>query len=167
MKELKLKELEKSFEEGIINKEEYEKKKVEIEAMPEKKTEEKKESEYVKLRTDKTLIVAAVIVILVFALILGLKYITPKPPETIDELHELNLKGKLKPEQGYLYRDVYSFVKSFLFLCFPSFQSSILPSWMRKENSPYSIPLAIARRSSASIASISNFSCSSIVIIAY
>lgn len=105
-----LKDLKKSLENGLISKEEYSKKKKEIEAMPKKKTEEKKE-EYVKLRTDKTLIVAVVIVVLIFALILGLKYITPKPPETIDELHEWNLKGRLNSEQGYLYRDVYSFVK--------------------------------------------------------
>ena len=32
-------------------------------------------------------------------------------PQTIDDLHALNLKGKLKDDQGYLYKGVYSFVK--------------------------------------------------------
>ncbi|MDP6138751.1 MAG: hypothetical protein QGI89_01450 [Candidatus Woesearchaeota archaeon] len=112
MREVKLKKLEELFEAGLISKKEYEKKKKEIEDMPEEKTEEKKEEvEDVKLKSDKTLIVGAIIIILLFAAVFGLRHLTPEEqPKTIDELHELNLKGKLKPEQGYLYKDVYSFV---------------------------------------------------------
>jgi len=112
MKEIKLKELEKSFEEGLISKKEYEKNKKEIEAMPEQKREEAKEEvKEVKLKSDKILIIGAITLILIFAVILGSGYFNQELPETIDELHELNLKGKLKPEQGYLYNDIYSFVK--------------------------------------------------------
>lgn len=107
-----LKDLNKSLEKGLISKEEYNKKKKEIEVMPEEKTREIKENaKGVKLKSDRILIVAVFVVVLIFAVILGSKNSTPDSPETIDELHELNLKGKLNPEQGYLYRDVYSFVK--------------------------------------------------------
>ena len=107
-----LKDLDKSLEEGLISKEEYNKKKKEIEAIPDVKTREIKENaKGVKLKSDRILIVAVFVVVLIFAVILGSKNSTPDTPETIDELHELNLKGELKPEQGYLYKGVYSFVK--------------------------------------------------------
>jgi hypothetical protein len=113
MKQTKLKDLEINLEDGIITKEEYNAKKKEIEEMPEPKIEEQNEElEEVKLKADRILIVGAAIIILLFAVIFGLKYLTPdEQPKTIDEMHELNLKGKLKAEQGYLYNDVYSFVK--------------------------------------------------------
>ena len=41
MKDIKLKKLEESFEEGVISREEYEKKKKEIKEMPEKKKKNK------------------------------------------------------------------------------------------------------------------------------
>ena len=114
MKEVKLKELEKSLEEGLISGEEYEKNKKELEEMPEQKRAEeevKEEGKEVKLKSDKVLIIGTVILVLVFAAILGSRYFNQELPETIDDLHELNLKGKLNPEHGYLYNDVYSFVK--------------------------------------------------------
>ena len=111
MKHLKLKELDKSLEDGIISKKEYEKKKKEIEEMPEEKIEEKEEVKGVKLKSDRILIVGVIIIVLLFGIVFGLRYFTQEQPETIDDLHELNLKGKLKEEQGYLYKDVYSFVK--------------------------------------------------------
>ncbi|MBU3901694.1 hypothetical protein KKF25_03560, partial [Patescibacteria group bacterium] len=46
-----------------------------------------------------------------FAVVFGLRYFNQEQPKTIDDLHGLNLEGKLKDEQGYLYKDVYSFVK--------------------------------------------------------
>ena len=114
MKEAKLKELEKSLEEGLISPEEYEKNKKELEEMPEQKRveeEEEEEVKEVKLKSDKVLIIGTLVLVLVFAAIFGSRYLDQELPETIDELHELNLKGKLNPEQGYLYNDVYSFVK--------------------------------------------------------
>ncbi|MBW2976626.1 hypothetical protein KY347_04225 [Candidatus Woesearchaeota archaeon] len=113
MKEKKLRELEENLEEGIISKEEYEKKRKEIEDMPEQKAEEANEEkkEDIKLKSDKALIIGAVLIILLFISVFGLRYFAQEKPETIDDLHKLNLKGKLKPEQGYLYDGVYSFVK--------------------------------------------------------
>jgi len=113
MKEIKLKHIEKSFDEGLINEDEYEKKKKEIEEMPEEKKEEikEKEQEEPKLKSDKILIIGIVILIALFAAFFGYRFLIEEPPKTIDELHEWNLKGKLKPEQGYMYNDVYSFVK--------------------------------------------------------
>jgi len=111
MKEIKLRELEKSYESGIINKEEYEKKKKELESMPTERSEEKDEEKDVKFKSDKILIYGLVLLAVIFISLFSLRFFTQEQPETIDELHELNLKGKLKPEQGYLYNDVYSFVK--------------------------------------------------------
>lgn len=38
-------------------------------------------------------------------------YKSHQRPLTIEELHDLNFKGKLKKEQGYVYKGVYSFVR--------------------------------------------------------
>ncbi len=112
MKDIKLKKLEESFESGIISKEEYEKQKEDIEEMPEPKKEEvKEEVKEARLKSDRTLIVVVILLILMFIGIFSLRYFTQEKPQTIDDLHELNLKGKLKEEQGYIYNDVYSFVK--------------------------------------------------------
>ncbi|MBI2522933.1 hypothetical protein HYW19_00935 [Candidatus Woesearchaeota archaeon] len=113
MKHVELKKLQESYERGIITTEEYEKKKKEIDEMPEEKQEESKEEEAkeVKLKSDRTLIIGAIIILLLFGTIFGLRYFKQERPQTIDELHELNFKGKLKKDQGYLYDGVYSFVK--------------------------------------------------------
>ena len=80
--------------------------------MPEEKVEEAKEDvKETILKSDKVLIIGVVLIILLFIAVFGLKYFTKEQPQTIEELHKLNLKGKLKPEQGYLYNGVYSFVK--------------------------------------------------------
>jgi hypothetical protein len=111
MKEIKQKKLEESFESGAITNEEYEKQKKEIESMPEEKREEPEEEvKEAKLKSDKILIIGVLGLVLILAAIFGLSYFNQELPETIDELHELNLKGKLKSDQGYIY-DVYSFVK--------------------------------------------------------
>jgi len=115
MKQTRLKELEESFESKLISKEEYEKKKKEIEEISEENIEEFKESEdemkEPKLKSDKVLIIGVVLIIMLFIAVFGVRYFTQEKPETIDDLHALNLKGKLKPEQGYLYKGAYSFVK--------------------------------------------------------
>ena len=69
------------------------------------KEEEKKTS-------DKILIWSIAIIIALTLILVGSRYITQKKevPLTIDEMHQLNIKGKLPPEQGYLYNDAYSFV---------------------------------------------------------
>ncbi len=112
MKNIKLKKLQEIHERGLITTEEFEKKKKEIEEMPEERQEESKgEAKEVKLKSDKTLIVTVIIIILLFGTIFGLRNFGQERPKTIDELHELNLKGKLKKDEGYLHNGVYSFVK--------------------------------------------------------
>jgi len=112
MKDLKIKKLRESFEEGVISKEEFEKKKKEIEDAPEEtKKDEEKEEEEPRFKSDKVLIIAIVIVVLLFAAVFGVKFLTKEMPQTIEELHLYNIKGKLDPEQGYMYEGVYSFVK--------------------------------------------------------
>ncbi len=116
MKREKLKELQESLEDGAISKEEYEKKKKEIEEMPEEVKEEKKKEKKegvkeAKFKSDKVLIIGIGLIVLAFIIVFGLMYFIKGQPKTLDELHELNLKGKLKPEQGYVYNGAYSFVK--------------------------------------------------------
>ena len=113
MKDVKLKKLQEIRERDLITTEEYEKKKMEIEDMPKEKIEETKEdAKEVKLKSDKTLIIGAIIIMLLFVgATFGLRYLGQERPETIDEMHELNFEGKLKKDQGYLYDSVYSFVK--------------------------------------------------------
>jgi len=113
MKDVKLKKLQEIRERDLITTEEYEKKKMEIEDMPKEKIEETKEdAKEVKLKSDKTLIIGAIIIMLLFVgATFGLRYLGQERPETIDEMHELNFEGKLKKDQGYLYDGVYSFVK--------------------------------------------------------
>ena len=48
--------------------------------------------------------------VLLFAAIFFISKLTKEQPKTIEDLHLLNIQGKLKPEQGYLYKDAYSFV---------------------------------------------------------
>lgn len=74
------------------------------EVKPEDLKEEKKISDWV-------LIVSITAIVIIIALILGLKFLPGEKtqPKTIEDLHSLNLKGNLRPEQGYIYNG-YSFV---------------------------------------------------------
>src|SRR3989338_8371611 len=111
MKWVKQKELEESLESGAISMEEYEEKKKEIEEMPDEKAddrgEKKEEAKELKLKSDKMLIIGVIIIVLLFAAVFGMRHFAQEKPQTIDDLHALNLKGKLKAEQGYLYKDAY------------------------------------------------------------
>ncbi len=62
-----------------------------------------------KKTSDKALIIAVIAIVIILAVIISMKLIPKETPKTIDDLHELNLKGKLKPEDGYVYEG-YSFV---------------------------------------------------------
>lgn len=107
----KLTNLEKSYEDKVISKEEYEKKKKEIEKEPEKKYEEKEEKEKKQDKgSDKALIIGIISIIIFFAVILLFLKLSKETPKTIDELHALNIQGKLKPEQGYMYKGAFSFL---------------------------------------------------------
>ena len=59
---------------------------------------------------EKTLILAFVTLALILAVIFNLKYIMKSEPKTLEELHELNMQGKLNQDEGYVYNGL-SFVK--------------------------------------------------------
>src|SRR3989338_725956 len=116
MKEKKLDALKKSHDDGFITKEEYEREKKNIEEMHEEgdlhKEEQHQEIKEAPLRSDKLLIIAVILILIGFGIFFGMKYFTKaEQPKTIDDLHALNFKGKLKEDQGFLYKGVYSFVK--------------------------------------------------------
>lgn len=76
------------------------------------KPEELKEGiEREKKTSDWILIISIIVIVLIIAAIMGFKFFQKEKtqPKTIDDLHLLNLKGKLKPDQGYVYNG-YSFV---------------------------------------------------------
>ena len=111
----KLDVLEGSFESGVIDKEEYNKWKDKLEPNVkefDKKIEEanKPQEDGQKISSEKSLIISIVVIALLFISILAYSIINKPQPKTLEDLHVLNLKGKLKPEQGYVYKGVYSFV---------------------------------------------------------
>lgn len=59
--------------------------------------------------SDWILIAAVAVIVVILVSLFILKNFQKEEPKTIDDLHTLNLQGKLKPEQGYLYNG-YSFV---------------------------------------------------------
>ena len=113
-----MKNLDKSFEESILSDEEYNTKKDELEEKldkleedyPEEVVEEVSEEDK---KPDRILLYSVLFIIaLVILFFVFFKFFKAEPPKTIDELMVLNLEGKLKPEDGYMYKEVYSFVKS-------------------------------------------------------
>jgi hypothetical protein len=113
-KEKKLKELEEGYEAGIVKKEEYLRKRKEIESeagKEEKAVEEQENSdENTTKGSDRMLIAGIAVVVVLFFGVFFIAKLAKEPPKTIEDLHRLNIEGKLKPEEGYLYKGVYSFV---------------------------------------------------------
>lgn len=109
----KLKTLKKSFEDGIMSKEEYEKEKKKIEKkIDSKQKKEEKPNRGITKKSDKILIAAiAVVLIFIVIFIFTINYKSQQRPKTIDELHQLNLEKGLSEEQGYTYNGL-SFVKT-------------------------------------------------------
>ncbi|MBS3100708.1 hypothetical protein J4204_01090 [Candidatus Woesearchaeota archaeon] len=114
----KLEVLEGSFDSGVIGKEEYDKWKEKLE--PDVKEFDRKVEEMGKEEqnpeeqpksSEKALIISIAVIAILFAAIFTYSIFSKEQPKTLEELHVLNLKGKLKPEQGYVYKGVYSFVK--------------------------------------------------------
>jgi len=104
-----------SFESGIIDKEEYDKWKEKLEPDVKEfdaKIEElnKEHQEEPKKSSEKALVISIVVIVLLFVAVFAYSIINKPKPQTLEDLHVLNLKGKLKPEQGYVYKGVYSFV---------------------------------------------------------
>ena len=113
----KLDILKGSFESGIIDKEEYEKWKQKLE--PDVKEFDEKieeinkadvQEEQPKKSSERILIISIAVIALLFISILAFSIFNKPKPQTLEDLHVLNLKGKLKPEQGYIYKGVYSFI---------------------------------------------------------
>ena len=104
-----------SLESGVIDKEEYDKWKGKLEPDAkefDKKIEEanRKPEEEPKKSSEKILIVAIIAIVLLFIAIVAFSIFFKEQPKTLEDLHVLNLKGKLKPSQGYVYNVIYSFV---------------------------------------------------------
>ena len=112
----KLDILKGSFESGIIEKDEYGKLKEKLEPDVrefDRKIEEANKadfSEEPKKSSDKALIISIFVIVLLFVSVIAFSILNKQQPKTLEDLHVLNLKGKLKPEQGYVYKGVYSFV---------------------------------------------------------
>ena len=111
----KLNILKGSFESGIIDKEEYDKWKEKLEPNIkefDKHVEEINQhvEDISKKSSDIVLILSIITIILIFIGIITYSILNKQQPKTLEDLHVLNLKGKLKPEQGYVYKGVYSFV---------------------------------------------------------
>ena len=106
-----------SFESGIIEKDEYDKWKEKLEPDVnefDRKIEEMNkpiQEEEPKKSSDKALIISIAVIVLLFVFVIAFSILNKQQPKPLEDLHVLNLKGKLKPEQGYVYKGVYSFVK--------------------------------------------------------
>lgn len=103
-----------SLDSGIIEKREYEKTKEKLEPGLEdfdKKIEEtNKDEPEAQKSSEKSLIMAVSIIVLLLAAIFAFSIFYKQQPKTLEDLHLLNLQGKLKKEQGYVYKGAYSFV---------------------------------------------------------
>ncbi len=109
--------LEGSFEKGFISKNEYGKQKEKIDQDIEefdKKVEDinknKPPEEEPKSSSERTLIITIAVIVMLFISLFVYSILAKEQPKTLEDLHILNLKGKLKPEQGYVYKGVYSFI---------------------------------------------------------
>ena len=78
------------------------------------RTPDEEEAEMVReaklQKSSQTLLLVAVLsIVVVIGIFILLQYTKPEVPKTIDELHQLNIDGKLPEEQGLVYRG-FSFV---------------------------------------------------------
>jgi hypothetical protein len=108
-----------SLESGVIDSREYKKweEKLEPESREfDKKIEDRqieeidKEAKEEPKKSDKPLIIAIIFIVLLLAAVLAFNIFYKQQPKTLEDLHVANLKGELKPDQGYVYKGVYSFV---------------------------------------------------------
>lgn len=112
----KLDILKASKESGLIDNEEYNKMKEKIEPHVmefDKKIEEinKADIQEEPKKSSEIILIASIIAIfLIFAALIAFSVFNKQQPQTLEDLHVLNLKGKLRPSQGYVYKGVYSFV---------------------------------------------------------
>ena len=105
-----------SLESGVIDESEYKNLKEKI--VPDLEQFDKKveeinkaiEPQEGKKSSEKALIISVAIIILLLASIVSVGLFNKTRPRTLEDLHVLNLQGKLKPSQGYVYKGVYSFI---------------------------------------------------------
>jgi hypothetical protein len=117
-KEKRIEELREIQDHELIGKGEFEKQKKQIEEeseVEENPEEEPKNIEEVgkeeSKKSDKILIFLILGLVLIFVIFFSYRIFTQdEQPETLDEYHLLNLKGKLDSDLGYLYDDIHSFV---------------------------------------------------------
>jgi hypothetical protein len=117
----KLEVLKGSLESGAIDKKEFDDKKIilekDIEEHDKKAKKEKgdkpdeEEKEVIPFSSEKILLIVVGAIILIILAVYSYNQFRQDPPETLEDLHDYNIRGKLKPEQGYMYKGAYSFVK--------------------------------------------------------
>ncbi|MFH1133411.1 MAG: hypothetical protein V1735_02895 [Nanoarchaeota archaeon] len=85
--------------------------------------------------------IAVAIMLVVFFSLFFLFRAKQEPPKTIEELHALNLQGKLKPDQGYIYNG-FSFVQA----------NGLWFTQIRSGNKQFSVPLHYGPRNLSDVA---------------
>lgn len=71
-----------------------------------------KEDENEKKRSDKVFVITIAIILIVLIAFFSFTYFIKKNAyTTVDDVNKLNIEGKLKPDEGYVYKGVYSFIK--------------------------------------------------------
>ena len=113
----KLEVLKGSLDSGIIGKGEYESEKGKLDSEIKKFNETIEElnksnegPEDTKKHSHKAIIGTIIAILLLLAAIVAFSFFYKPKPLTLEDMHVLNLQGKLKPSQGYVYKGVYSFV---------------------------------------------------------
>lgn len=83
------------------------------EKLKKKKIEKKepKPEEKIEKKSDKILIYSLIVLFIIIAAFIIIRFLQQPKSLTLDDLNQLNIEGKLGPEQGYMYKGVYSFVK--------------------------------------------------------
>ena len=111
VKEEKLRLLKESLEKGAVTKEEYDKGVEELQKGKEEvKSHKSDAAETSPEGSDKTLVFAIIALVVLFTALFLFLHFRKEQPKTIEEMHLANLKNKLNPEQGYLYKGLYSFI---------------------------------------------------------
>ena len=78
----------------------------------EPKAEKAAAEENINPKSDKILIVSILLILVLLGAFLSVRFLAKPKIATIDDLNQQNIEGKTNPDEGYLYKGVYSFVKS-------------------------------------------------------
>lgn len=107
--------LDSGLEQGVIDKEEHDRAKNSLKDAKEKEfiyenAPEDSPKEGQNKPSEKILLISIAVIGLLFISVLAYSFVHKPKPQTLEDLHVMNLNGKVKPEQGYIYNGVYSFV---------------------------------------------------------